>query len=98
MASRSGGGEETVRFTAILTNAGRKIANVRNDGQGGEHRYSDLGTSAGLNADREHTTLLAEIAEFHTSAKEWNADSLYAGYGDSDQFIIHLVEVSVLNK
>lgn len=92
------GGEETARFTAILTKDGRKIAHVRNDGTGGDHRYSDLGTSIGPKADREHEVFLADIAEFHAFAKAWNADSLYAGYGDSDQFINHLVEVAVLNR
>lgn len=80
------GGDETVRFEAILTKDGKDIAVVSNDGYGGSHRYD---TFAGM------TGALKEFEEF---AKQWRADSQYAGFEDGDRLVDHLAEMILLSR
>ena len=71
-------------FHATLTLNGKKIGEVSNDGNGGGDFYQ--------------FTNRADQDAFDAFAKEWNAGTELAGYGDSDQFVSHLILGDELNR
>ena len=88
---REAGGEETLRFDAIITHHGRKVAYVYNAGEGGSHRYQPVTVDAGA-------AFTEALAAFEQFAAEWNAGSEFAGYEDHDQFVNRLIDVHALNR
>ena len=88
---REAGGEETLRFDAIITHHGRKVAYVYNAGEGGSHRYQPVTVDAGA-------AFTEALAAFETYAATWNVGGEFAGIEDCDQLVNRLVEVHHLNR
>lgn len=85
---RRAGGQETVRFEAVLTHHGVPLAHVTNGGEGGSHRYDPTAPTGGWEA----------IRTFEQYAAVWNARSDLAGYEDHDQLVNRLLEVDRLRR
>lgn len=89
---REAGGNETLRFDAVLRHSGAPVAYVYNAGEGGSHVYQPA----------EPTVARAEfengLAEFERFAAYWSAGSEFAGIEDGDQLVTRLLEVAVLNR
>ena len=85
--AKRAGGDESVRFAAVLVIDGRPVAHVSNGGEGGCHRIDpvDLGGWADLEAFSEYAT-------------NWNAGSEFAGFADQDQLVNRLLSVDELNR
>lgn len=90
MTYRQAGGDETVRFEAILTRNGDRIATVANGGTGGCHDYRPVG--------EDYAAYRAAMSDLAAFATAWNADSEYAGHDDTDAFVDHLCAIAELNR
>ncbi len=76
---REAGGDETLRFEAIVTLHGRRVFSVSNGGEGGAHRYGGLGPHPdAASAERGWATSQAAIRAFEQYAAGWNAGGRYA--------------------
>ncbi|NTW39977.1 MAG: hypothetical protein HGA44_08805 [Cellulomonadaceae bacterium] len=84
---RTAGGDETLRFEAVLVRDGRPVAHVSNGGEGGPHRWSPVDAGGWSAIDR-----------FNGYARAWNAGSELAGIEDGDQLINRLLEVAQMNR
>ena len=84
---RRAGGDETIRFDAVLCHEGRPLAHVSNGGEGGAHRYQPIDADG-----------WADLAAFNAYTAGWNAQSEFAGLGDADQLINRLLMVATLNR
>ena len=85
---KEAGGEETLRFEAVLTKDGKDVLTVSNDGHGGAHRYAYDRTKDGFD-------------EFVAFAEQWEQESGYPFGGtkvDPDSFINHLTLCATINR
>lgn len=86
---RTAGGQETLRFDAVITRHGTPRLYVYNGGEGGCHMFEPM--ERGDEGRRA-------VAELDAWAQHWNTGTELAGVVDIDQFVDRLVAVAELNR